>query len=300
MTRSAGLGKMQVIEEHAADPDGSPGTTPRVSVIVTTYRTPAPLLAASLASALHQTEQDLEVVLVLDGTIQPAEQAVVDAAASDERVVVLSPGRVGRGRALNLGLRAARAPVVAIQDADDESHPDRLAHQLAVLDHRPDIDLLATGVRQTRRLEAHADWDLGADHGPVRLVDRELLVRNALVHSSVVMRRDLVNEVAGYSVGRTRHFDYDLYLRVRDAGGTIAILDEPLVLKRIHDRQGFERDAAIVQRVWTTYKLQLAHAWEEPARHRVQVCALVTLRQGGHLVRALIRRRRASMRSRAR
>ena len=292
---------MQVLSEHMAEPadegersrrDGEP---PRVSVLITTYRTPAPLLEASLRSALAQSVRDLEVVLVLDGELAPAEQAVVDRASADPRVLVLSPGRVGRGRALNLGLRASQAPVIAIQDADDESHPQRLARQLDVLDRRPDIDLLATGVRLTRRLEAHADWEHHPEDPEVQVLGRELLLCNLLVHSSVAVRRDMLDRVAGYSVGRQRHFDYDLYLRMRNAGGTIAYLDEPLVLRRLHERQSFEQDAYIVQRVWATCKLQMAHSWQEPIGRRIQLMLLVAVRQGGHLLRALIRRRRRSL-----
>ena len=48
-------------------------------------------------------------------------------------VRVIRPGRVGRGRALNIGLDAAAGEFLAIQDSDDESHPLRLEHQLATL-----------------------------------------------------------------------------------------------------------------------------------------------------------------------
>ena len=281
---------MQAVD-HDASHSGVP--SPRVSVILTTYRTPAPLLAAAIASILRQSVDDLELVLVLDGEAGEAERQVVDGVRGDDRVRLVNPGRVGRGRALNLGLQEARAPVVAIQDADDESHPHRLRRQLAVLDDHPEIGLLATAVHLTRQLDRHVDWEIDQGSPPkVRVLDRELLVRNVLIHSSVVVRRDLLASVAGYAVGRRRHFDYDMYLRIREAGGTIAVLEEPLVLRRIHDRQGFEDDAAIVERVWTTCRLQLVHAWQQPWRRRPGLIVSISIRQGGHLVRALIRRRR--------
>lgn len=278
--------------DEAAPIDDAPPAEPRVSVLVTTFRAPPELLRACLQSVFAQTEPDFELVLVLDGEPTRDDLCVIEEFGADPRLRVLEPGRVGRGRALNLGIRASRAAVVAIQDADDESHRERLTRQLEVLDERPDIDLLATAVRQTRQLGEHADWPLVGPGGHVRPIGRELLVRNPLGHSSVMIRRATLDRVAGYSVGRHRHFDYDLYLRVRRGGGKIASLEQPLVLKRIHDRQVFERDAIILKRVWTTYRLQMAHARDERGLERLSTCAVVTARQGGHLVRALARRRR--------
>ena len=62
----------------------------------------------------------------------------------DERVTVIRPGRVGRGPALNIGLKAARGDLIGIQDADDASHVDRLMCQSALFAADPDLALLGT------------------------------------------------------------------------------------------------------------------------------------------------------------
>jgi len=270
---------------------------PSASVIITTYQTPPELLLASVQSVLEQTEPSIELVLVVDGAASEGDRKIIDRIQHDHRVKVLEPGRVGRGRALNLGIAAATAPIVAIQDADDESHHERVVRQLRVLDARPDIDLLATVIRSTRQADEQASWSLPAPTDQVRTVGDELLVRNVVAHSSVMVRRSALEAVSGYSVDRTRHYDYDLYLRIRQAGGTIAILDEPLVLRRLHDGQAFERESAISHRVWATYKLQMAHAAAQPLPRRVSSWAVITARQSGHLVRVVIRRRTAASRS---
>ncbi len=121
--------------------------SPAASVVVTTYATPPDLLAIGIDSLLGQTLEDLEVVLVVDGDPDADAAAVIDdRAEADARLVVLRPGRVGRARALNLGVRAATAPLIGIQDADDASHPRRLEVQTRLLDADPGLALLGNRV----------------------------------------------------------------------------------------------------------------------------------------------------------
>ena len=135
--------------------------TPTASVVVTTYATPPDLLAIGIDSLLGQTLTDIEVVLVVDGDLTPGAEEVVTARAdADPRLVVLRPGRVGRARALNLGVRAASAPLVGIQDADDASHPRRLEVQVARLDAGSGAG--APRHRLPGQHEPHGDRGLGA------------------------------------------------------------------------------------------------------------------------------------------
>ncbi len=95
--------------DRTDEPETSPAPRPAVSVVVTTHGTPAPLLAMALSSLLDQTLRSLELVLVADGALDPeARQVVMDLAENDPRLVLIEPGRVGRGRALNIGVDAAR------------------------------------------------------------------------------------------------------------------------------------------------------------------------------------------------
>lgn len=266
--------------------------TPEVSVVVTSYRTPAPLLDASLRSALDQRDVEAEVVLVVDGEADPGSRAVVETHAGS-RLTVIEPGRVGRGRALNAGIERAGSRIIAIQDADDLSHAQRLRRQLDVLERRDDIDLLATVARSTHAAGEAADWELG-EPTPPRLIGDELLFRNVLVHSSIAMRRTAFDRAGGYAVGRTRHFDYDLYLRMRATGATIAELGDPLVLRHRHAEQGFERDDAIGDRVWQAYRLQVGATRARSPLSRAGAVARISVRQAGHLSRVLLDRRRAA------
>jgi glycosyltransferase involved in cell wall biosynthesis len=278
----------------------SDSTMPRVTIVTTTYRTPPELLSASIESVFSQTLTALELIVVADGPLDPEQAAVVERAGDDSRLRVLSGRRVGRAGALNLGVDAARSELIAIQDADDASHPERLERQLDVLDRRPDIALLGAAVRRSSMSEATPDWELtpGArrryrPERTVAMLDTKLLTGNPLVHSSIVVRRPALAEVGGYSADRRYQFDHDLYLRMRAAGLGLARLEEPLVLKRVHAHQVFEADSPFAGRLLSAWRLQVDHARREPFPRDVALVGLASARLGARMSKASIRRLRA-------
>lgn len=233
--------------------------TPDVSVLVTSYATPTRLLAVSLMSALAQTMENIELVLVVDGKLSDSNrQLVAELAELDDRLVVISPGRVGRATALNLGLDASRAPLVAIQDADDASHPRRLEIQTQLLRQTPKLTVLGAASRISSSVTAGAEWDLPTTDPKVTVVGRSLLRSNPVVHSSVLVRRDALLGIGGYEERRRAQFDYDLLLRLKAEGLAIGHCDFPLVLQRRHPGQFFEA-LAPASRAWGSVRLQLTH-----------------------------------------
>ncbi|MET0903190.1 MAG: glycosyltransferase [Acidimicrobiales bacterium] len=263
-----------------------------VTVLMTTHAVRPALLRGSLSSILCQSFPNFELLVVLSGELGADQETEIARAAQDERVRVIRPGRVGRGRALNIGLDAAAGEFVAIQDSDDESHPLRLEHQLATLKARPDIDLLGTEARRSSDLDGHADWPLGPPPERVDLVGRELLGRNVLVHTSIMGRIDTFRAVGGYDDTRKRFFDYDLYLRARGHGARLARLPEPLVLQRVHKDQYFAAEPAVMERLRNAYQLQFAHARDEPVPARWWCMATICVRVPLRIGRARWRRRR--------
>ncbi|HEX5501717.1 MAG TPA: glycosyltransferase [Thermomicrobiales bacterium] len=106
-----------------------------VSVIIPTYNRAA-LLARAVASALAATRPGDEVLVVDDGSTDATEVAL---APFRERVRYLPVPHGGAGAARNHGVRAARNPLVAFLDSDDEWMPDILALQRTLLERRPEV-----------------------------------------------------------------------------------------------------------------------------------------------------------------
>src|SRR5438132_699576 len=131
-----------------------------------------------------------------------------------------------RHRALAL----ARAPLAARLDADDLALPERLERQLAFLAAHAEVGLLGTGAREVDEGGREvAVIRPPADDGALR---RMLIRRNPFVHSSVVMRRAVVERAGGYDGRLPVAQDYDLWMRMSRLAG-LANLPERLVVRRL-------------------------------------------------------------------
>lgn len=112
---------------------------PKVSIVVPFYNA-APYLERSLGSACAQTEHDIELVCVDDGSTDAGAQVLARIAASDDRVRQVSLGHnQGRLAARLEGIRAAQGDFIMFLDADDELLHDAVEVALG-LQGRPSAD----------------------------------------------------------------------------------------------------------------------------------------------------------------
>ena len=103
------------------------GTGPEVSVVIPT-RGRALLAERAVRSALAQSFQDFEIVVVIDGADPETSEAMRQ--CLDERLHVIHLGEnVGGSEARNIGARFARGKWIALLDDDDEWFPDKLERQ---------------------------------------------------------------------------------------------------------------------------------------------------------------------------
>jgi glycosyltransferase involved in cell wall biosynthesis len=185
---------------------------PLVSVLMPA-RNAGRYLRAAVQSVLAQTLRDLELVVVDDGSTDDTRQIL--AGVVDPRLVVvrLEASR-GLPHALNHGVRAARAELIARLDADDVALPDRLERQLAAMRAAPPLALLGTRAHlidtEGRRL-GNLDRPLGA-----HAIRWYHLFDNPFVHSTVMFRRAVVrDELGGYDESfLTATEDWDLWSRI--------------------------------------------------------------------------------------
>lgn len=109
----------------------------KVTVLMTLYNK-GRFVEEALRSVLASTFTDFEVLVVDDASTDEGLQRV--RALSDPRIRILeSTENTGRASAANRGLDAARGDYVAVMDADDIMHADRLAKHVAFLDANPSV-----------------------------------------------------------------------------------------------------------------------------------------------------------------
>jgi glycosyltransferase involved in cell wall biosynthesis len=214
-------------------------TPPRISILLP-VRNEERLLPAALLSLERQSLADWELVAVNDGSTDATGSLLDTAAARDPRLRILHSPAAGLVAALNTGLAACRAPLVARMDGDDICHPQRLERQAAFLDIHPEVALVASRVRHIPRrglsdgMRAYEQWQ----NALLRHDDilRDLYVEAPFTHPSVIFRRTVVMAVGGYrDCGWPE--DYDLWLRLAQSGARFARLPEVLFFWRDRPRR---------------------------------------------------------------
>lgn len=205
--------------------------------ILLPYRDAAHTLDAAIASIAAQTSADWELLLIDNGSADHGPRIAHEWSIRDARIRLLHEPTTGIAHALNTGLAQAQGSLIARMDADDRSHPDRLAMQVACLDAHPDVGVLgtrttfATTVAKSSGMAWFVQWQNAIitpqEHYAKRFVDAPL------AHPTVLFRRELVQRHGGYHTGPLPE-DHELWLRWMDAGVRFAKLPHALLTWNDH------------------------------------------------------------------
>jgi glycosyltransferase involved in cell wall biosynthesis len=134
---------------------------------MSTFDVDPELMRLSLASLRSQSWAEIEVIVVDDGSSAPNRAEIERLGAADPRVRFIGlPRNQGPYVGRNMGIAAARGAYIAIQDADDVSHPERLAYQVALLEAHPEAQATASEhlrVDQGARLQFQPGFGALAD-----------------------------------------------------------------------------------------------------------------------------------------
>lgn len=201
--------------------------SPRVTALIGAYNNAATLERAA-RSMLAQTVGELEVLIVDDGSQDETPEIAGRLTAEDSRVRLLRmKSNVGIARSLNAGLAAARAPFVAILDADDWSEPARIERQLGVLEGDATIAVVGCRMREVdergRELVPRTRFVAGE-------VNAALVRFNPIPNTSAMLRRELALAFGGYDVRYRWASEYDLWLRLAERYRLVT-LDELLATR---------------------------------------------------------------------
>jgi glycosyltransferase involved in cell wall biosynthesis len=116
-------------------------TPPLVTVTICTYNG-ARYLSDTLDSVLAQTYQNMEVVVIDDGSRDDTVSIIKRYADSDSRIRWVARENVGLPASRNFSFSQARGEWIALIDQDDLCYPERLARQIAVAAEYPSAGLI--------------------------------------------------------------------------------------------------------------------------------------------------------------
>lgn len=197
-----------------------------VSIVIPCFNA-GKFLEEAIQSALAQTYQSVEIVVVDDGSTDP-ETIKLLATASWPRTRVFHQPNTGPAAARNHAIREALGEYILPLDADDTIEPGYVAAAVRELDAKPEV-----GVVYCRAMK------FGAETGPWQLPDytlRELVIDNVIFVTALYRKADWA-AIGGYNETLRRGVeDYEFWVKMVHLGREVVQLDKYLFNYRIQQK----------------------------------------------------------------
>ncbi|MFD0930366.1 glycosyltransferase family A protein [Methylophilus glucosoxydans] len=183
----------------------------KTTVILPVYNG-LPYLKSSIQSVLTQSLSDFEFIIINDGSKDSSEIDIKQ--FSDLRIRYFTQTNCSLATTLNRAIALSNSDYIARIDQDDIMMPTRLDKQLKYMKQHPEVAMVGTWSKiikdnhPTLRNHTHAISD--------KAIKLELLFDNPFVHSSIMIRKSVLDMVGGYCEDKSRQppEDYELWSRI--------------------------------------------------------------------------------------
>jgi glycosyltransferase involved in cell wall biosynthesis len=116
--------------------------TPKISVLMSVYNTNFYLVKRALDSVLNQNFQDFELIIIDDGSINDADNQLLNYAIKhEEKITYLRHRNCSQAKSINRAVKISNGDYITIIDADDEYKPNHLS---LCLEEMTNADIIAS------------------------------------------------------------------------------------------------------------------------------------------------------------
>lgn len=206
----------------------------RISVIMPCHNA-ALYVAEAVNSVLTQSYPDVELIVIDDGSTDGSESLLTELAARNPgRMMLVHQTNNGPYAARNAGLAHARGNFVAFLDADDIWHADALANLHTAL-METDADVAYCGWQNIGELAVDTQPYIPPHYAEIDAA-RAFLKSCPWPVNGVLLKRQLIDSLRGFSERRPTAMDYDLWLRLLPLQPTVVRVPEVLAYYRRYSR----------------------------------------------------------------
>lgn len=184
----------------------------KVSVVIPTYNREK-LIIQTLKSVTNQSYQNLEIIVVSDGSTDNTDAILEEYKRKDPRIKYISyhPNR-GGNYARNIGIKNATGNYIAFIDDDDEWVPEKIHLQMKEFKKDTRIGLVYTGAKIT-----YEDQKISYTSIPKKTGDlsKEILISNYIGSTSrVIVKASVLDQSGMFDDKLKAQQDYDLWIRI--------------------------------------------------------------------------------------
>ena len=229
----------------------------KVSVIMSVYNADK-FLKESIESILNQTYENLEFIIIDDGSTDNSKKIIKEYEKLDKRIVFIQNEKnIGLTKNLNKAIELSSANYIARMDADDVSDITRIEKQIKFLQENKEFSIVgscAKYINSNGKLEE--DFMVPENDKDIKNMIYKV---NPLIHPSVMFRKDDIISIGKYNEQLRKVQDYDLWFRAVANGLKVYNIQECLLFLR-RDETYNKRKSKQYRKIdlkvrWNGYKL---------------------------------------------
>lgn len=193
----------------------------KVSVIMSCFNSES-TIRKSVESILNQSYKDFEFLICDDGSIDKTHLTLLELSQNDKRIKIFKNDKnLGLTKSLNRLIEESSMPVIARQDDDDISFPNRLEEQIRFLkDEDYDFCVSRAFIKNSQRLIPAFSFSL-----PSSLI---INFKNPFIHGTLMIKKNVLNDIGKYDERFYYAQDYKLFSDLLSSGAKYKKLKTPL------------------------------------------------------------------------
>lgn len=171
-------------------------------------------IAEAINSVLRQTAQEFEIIVIDDGSSDNTWGII--SKFNDPRIKCFYQNNSGPGSARNTGINKSQGEFIAFLDSDDIWRSEKMAIQLEYLHKNPDIGVVYSDFSYFNNFGT-VNKNFPIEKGLPRLsgkIFEDLFLRCFIQTSTVVVRREIFNDVGFFNEKLYSGQDYEMWLRM--------------------------------------------------------------------------------------
>ncbi len=198
-----------------------------ISIITTNYNY-SKYISQAINSILTQTFKDFEYIIIDDGSTDDSISVIEN--FDDHRIRFFKIDHIGRAAALNFAIKHSKYDIIALMDADDISHPQRIEKEIEQLKNENQIIFCDAAYFDKKKI-------LYVNNSPESVMElkKKILLHGHLNNSSAMFYKNLLIRNNGYDETLFAYEDYDFWMRIFNNVDFIT-LNKPLHFIRLHNR----------------------------------------------------------------